>query len=236
LEHPEQWFVLVFGVWALGDRKCEKPFYPTTSPASLRLLQGVLAVANLFLEVVMNVNVTSLAVLSLNLIPVAVLAQSTAVQAQLFVSSPIQTITPNSETLYLNTDATVEKSLRVGATTNLNGRSIPAGSIVRGQFEPAPGGVRYVATAVEVGNQVYPVNASSELLRDIKDPRETSTGAILTDAGIGAAGGAAIGGILGQVSVGSVLGGAAAGTIIGNVTAQRVVVIEPNQTLTLTAQ
>lgn len=45
-----------------------------------------------------------------------------------------------------------------------------------------------------------------------------------------------MGGILGRVSVGSVLGGAAAGAIIGNVTAQRVVVIEPNQTLTLTTQ
>jgi hypothetical protein len=56
--------------------------------------------------------------------------------------------------------------------------------------------VRYVATAVEVGNQVYTVNAVSDLLRDIKDPRETNTGAILTDAGIGAAGGAAVGGIL----------------------------------------
>jgi outer membrane lipoprotein SlyB len=80
------------------------------------------------------------------------------------------------------------------------------------------------------------VNATSELLRDVKDPRETTTGSILTDAGIGAAGGAAVGGILGRVSVGSVLGGAAAGAIIGNVTAQRVVVIEPNQTLTLTTQ
>ncbi|MFQ4136463.1 hypothetical protein PGN35_009090 [Nodosilinea sp. PGN35] len=182
-------------------------------------------------------NVGHLAALTVAVMPVAALGMAPSVQAQLFASSPIQAITPNDKPLYLNTDATVEQTLRVGAATNLNGRSIPAGTLVRGRFEPAAGGVRYVATAVEVGNQVYAVNAVSELLRDIKDPRETSTGAILTDAGIGAAGGAAVGGILtGRVSVGSILGGAAAGAIIGNTTAQRVVVVEPNQTLTLTSQ
>ncbi|HSM84287.1 MAG TPA: hypothetical protein VLS96_21535 [Nodosilinea sp.] len=179
----------------------------------------------------------TLAALAFTLAPVAGLVQSPIAQAQLFASSPIQVVTANSETLYLNTNVSVEQSLQVGAATNLNGRSIPAGSVVRGRFEPAEGGVRYVATAVEVGNQVYAVNAASELLRDIKDPRETSTGAILTDAGIGAAGGAALGGIFGdRISIGSVVGGAAAGAILGNVTAQRVVVIEPNQTITLTAQ
>ncbi|PZO45534.1 MAG: hypothetical protein DCF17_00975 [Shackletoniella antarctica] len=195
--------------------------------------------AHLFLikfpEIVMKA--TPLVALALSLMPVAALVQAPIAQAQLFVSSPIQAIAPNTETLYLNTNVTVEQTLQVGAATNLNGRSIPAGAIVRGRFEPAKGGVRYVATAVEVGNQVYAVNATSELLRDIKDPRETNTGAILTDAGIGAAGGAAVGGILtGRVSVGSILGGAAAGAIIGNTTAQRVVVLEPNQTLTLTSQ
>lgn len=181
--------------------------------------------------------VTPLAVLALSLIPVAGLVQASVAQAQLFVSSPIQAITPNSERLYLNTNAAVEQSLQVGAATSLNGRSIPAGSTIRGRFEPAKGGVRYVATAVEVNNQVYPVNAASDLLRDIKDPRETSTGSILTDAGIGAVGGAALGGIFGdRISIGSVVGGAAAGAVIGNVTAQRVVVVEPNQTLTLITQ
>lgn len=181
--------------------------------------------------------VSPLVALTLTLMPVAGLVQAPIAQAQLFVSSPIQAIAPNSEALYLNTNSTVEQSLQVGAATNLNGRSVPAGSIIRGRFEPAEGGLRYVATGVEVGNQVYAINATSELLRDIKDPRETTTGAILTDAGIGAAGGAAVGGILtGRVSVGSILGGAAAGAIIGNTTAQRVVVIEPNQTLTLKSQ
>lgn len=180
--------------------------------------------------------VTPLAVLALTLMPAVGLLQSPVAQAQLFVSTPIQAVTTNSETLYLNNNATVEKTLRVGADTSLNGRNIPARSIIRGQFEPAQGGLRYVATSVEVGNQVYPINAASDLLRDIKDPRETSTGAILTDAGIGAAGGAALGGIFNRVSIGSVVGGAAAGAIIGNVTAQRVVVVKPSQTLTLTAQ
>jgi hypothetical protein len=171
------------------------------------------------------------------LTPVVALAPPLPAQAQLFVSAPISAVVPDGETLYLHTGTTVERSLRVGVATSLNGRSIPAGAVVRGRFESAPGGMHYVATSVEVGNQVYQVNAVSDLLRDIKDPRETNTGAILTDAGIGAAGGAAVGGILtGRVSVGSILGGAAAGVIIGNTTAQRVVVVEPNQTLTLRSQ
>jgi hypothetical protein len=33
-------------------------------------------------------------------------------QAQLFVSSPIQVVTPNSKPMYLNIDATVEQSHR----------------------------------------------------------------------------------------------------------------------------
>ena len=106
-----------------------------------------------------------------------------------------------------------------------------------GRFEPVSGGLRYVATRVEVGDRIYSLQAASDTLHDVKDPRETSAGSILGDAGIGAAGGALLGGILGDgVSVGEVLGGAAAGAIIGNVTAQRIVVVEPNQTITLRAQ
>jgi fermentation-respiration switch protein FrsA (DUF1100 family) len=158
-------------------------------------------------------------------------------QAQVFVSGPVQAVNTNQEKLFLNHDTVAERSLTVGTATTINGRSIPAGAVIRGQFEPVPGGLRYVATSVEVGNQIYPLQASSEVLHDVKDPRETTGGAIARDAAIGAAGGAALGGIFGRrVSIGSIVGGAAAGAIVGNTTAQRVVVIEPNQAITLQVQ
>jgi hypothetical protein len=56
----------------------------------------------------------------------------------------------------------------------------------------------------------------------------------LGDAAIGAAGGALLTEIFGDASVGGAIGGAAAGMVVGNVTAQRVVVIEPNQAIALT--
>ena len=73
------------------------------------------------------------------------------------------------------------------------------------------------------------LQAESALINDVKDPRETGAGAILTDAGIGGAAGAVLGGVLrGNVQILDVLGGAAAGAVIGNVTAPEVTVIEPS--------
>jgi hypothetical protein len=42
--------------------------------------------------------------------------------------------------------------------------------------------------------------------------------------------------VFGDASWGGMVGGAAAGVIVGNVTAQRVVVIEPNQPISLELQ
>jgi hypothetical protein len=168
-------------------------------------------------------------------VPAAAINPNAPLLAQVFVSSPIQAVNPSRDTLYLNNDAVFERSLRVGTATTVNGRSIPAGSTIRGQFEPVSGGLRYVATGVEVDNQIIPIQAVSGTLHDVKDPRETTGGAIAGDAAIGAAGGALVGEIFGNASLGSILGGAAAGAVIGNVTAQRVVVIKPNEAITLQA-
>lgn len=157
--------------------------------------------------------------------------------AETRTASTLATANPNDETLYLSPDTTFPFNLAVTSATMINGVSLPAGAVVRGQFEPVPGGLRYVANGFEVSNRIFPLQAASETLHDIKDPRETSAGAILGDAAIGAAGGAVLGGILGGgVSASEVLGGAAVGTIIGNVSAQRVVIVEPGQAIVLTMQ
>lgn len=137
------------------------------------------------------------------------------------------------ETLYLNRNTAYPQNLRLQTATSMNGRNLPVGTIVRGRFEPIEGGLRYVADSVEIGDRIYNLNAASDVLHDVKDPRETRVGNILTDAAIGAAGGYAIGEILGRPDLLEVLGGAAAGATVGNVTAPRVVVIKPDEPLTL---
>jgi hypothetical protein len=112
---------------------------------------------------------------------------------------------------------------------------IPYGSRVDGRFEPAPGGTRFVAQSVIVGDRVYPLAAQTDILRDVKDPRQTETTQVVQDTAIGAAGAAIIAGVTGDRAIATeeVLAGGAAGAAIGNVTAPRVVVINPEQPLQL---
>ena len=158
-------------------------------------------------------------------------------QAQLLQQSTqtIETIPRASETLYLDPTQPHDANLNVTRATTVGSVSLPVGSIIRGQFEPAEGGLRYVANSVEVGNRIFQITGESDLLHGQKDPRETSGGAIARDAAIGGAAGAAVGGVLGGggLNVGTILGGAAAGVVIGNVTAPIVVVVEPDQPLLL---
>ena len=62
---------------------------------------------------------------------------------------------------------------------------------------------------------------------------DTSAGAVAEDAGIGAAGGVVLGEVPGDANVEEAVGGAAAGAAVGNVTADRVVVIEPDESIIL---
>jgi len=143
------------------------------------------------------------------------------------------TLKQQGDTLYLSRKKTYEYDLVLRSESAIDGRRLPVGAIVRGRFEPAEGGLVYVADSVELGDRIVRINAVSELLRDRKDPRQTSTGAILTDAAIGAAGGYVLGEVLGDAGVIEVLGGAAAGAVIGNTTAPFVVVIRPEDQIVL---
>lgn len=147
----------------------------------------------------------------------------------------LQTTLEQDETLYLNKKSTYDYDLVLRSASSIGSQRLPVGTIVRGRFEPAEGGLVYRASSVEVADRIYRVDAYSELLRDRKDPRQTSTGAILTDAAIGAAGGYVLGEVLGDAGVVEVLGGAAAGVLVGNTTAPFVVVISPEDSITLYA-
>ena len=174
--------------------------------------------------------------ISLGAAVAAALAQETTGPSPVVVARANQTLTTvirGDEILYLNKDEVYEYNLRLENRTAVGDRFLPAGSIVRGQFEPVDGGLRYVADSAEVGDRIFTLRAVSDTLTDQKDPRQTDTDDIIEDAAIGAAGGLIVGEVLGDVDFLEILGGAAAGVVVGNVTAPRVVVVEPNQSILL---
>ncbi|MEO1791794.1 MAG: hypothetical protein AAFR25_06180 [Cyanobacteria bacterium J06629_19] len=152
---------------------------------------------------------------------------------QVAQSSVLQAAFDRDETLYLDRDGTYEYDLVLRRESNFAGRRLPVGTIIRGQFQPAEGGLVYVANSVELSDRIVQINAVSELMRDNKDPRQTSAGAIATDAAIGAAGGYVLGEVFGDAGFWEIAGGAAAGVLVGNTTAPLVVVVRPDQEIAL---
>ena len=148
-------------------------------------------------------------------------------------SRSITATSAQREILYLNNDRTYSYNLVANRRGVIDGIVIPAGATIVGKYIPAKGGLRYIAEAVTYGKYSYRISASSGVLKDVKDPRDTSAGAILGDAAIGAAGGTILGEVFGDADAGEILGGAAAGVVVGNVTADRVVVIEPKAPIVL---
>ena len=148
-------------------------------------------------------------------------------------NSFITTTSAQNQTLYLNRDKRYSYNLEVTRGGRFAGFNLPAGSVIRGQYVPAEEGLRYVANSVVVNGQTYNINAQSDVLETMKDPRDTSGGAVAEDAGIGAAGGVVIGEVFGDAGAGEIIGGAAAGAAVGNLTADQVVVVEPDEPINL---
>lgn len=147
------------------------------------------------------------------------------------VGQAIATKINRQDTLYIAKGETVNASLVVSQDITANNGTvvIPTGAIIEGQFVPAEGGSKFVAQKFTSRGATVRLQAESALINDIKDPRETNAGAILTDAGIGGAAGAVLSGVLrGNVQIIDILGGAAASVLVGNVTAPQVTVIEPS--------
>ncbi len=120
---------------------------------------------------------------------------------------------------------------------DLNGQLVlPSGSLVYGQLQPTAGGLEFVSNSLEVNGRTFPLQATSGLINDEKDPREYRGENIAGDAAIGATAGAVLGVLTGGLSTLGVMGGAAAGIGVGNVTAPQVVVLRPGQNFNLTLQ
>ncbi len=171
--------------------------------------------------------------LNTGLTPGRARASTTTESFRIAQNATIPTSSIQQDTLYLNNDRAYSYNLEVERATTVNGLNLPQGAEIQGQYEPAEGGLRYVADAVVINGNVYDLNATSGVIEAVKDPRDTRTGSVAEDAGIGAAGGLILGEVLGDAGLAGALGGAAAGAAVGNVTADRVVVVEPDEIINL---
>ena len=151
--------------------------------------------------------------------------------------TPVQAGTTVNERLYIAPNETRPFSLIVlNPVLNPQGEIlIPYGAKMDGRFEPAAGGTRFVADSIAINDQVFALAAQSDVIPDIKDPRQVSTGQVVQDAAIGAAAGAILGLVTGDqvIATEEVLAGAAGGAAIGNFTAPRVSVVDPQQPIVL---
>lgn len=133
-------------------------------------------------------------------------------------------------------------TLKVAAdVTNRSGTVlIPAGSLIEGQLQPTDGGSLFVARELVTYNgRRQPIDATSDVIETTTVNRGVNTSSILKGAVVGAAAGAALGGLTGnrRIGVGEILGGAGVGAAGGAVLNRKkadVVVIEPDKDLDLT--
>lgn len=150
--------------------------------------------------------------------------------------TPIYTASVANEPLYLDSDRSYSYDLRVREGTSFGDRYIPAGAIIRGNYEPVSGGLRYVAHSVSIGDRTYRFNASSDILRGHSSPN--SKRAIAEDAGVGAVGSTVLQELFNHhhhVTLGGIFGGTVLGAAAGAVgsSAHRVVVVEPGMSIVL---
>ncbi|MDV2990515.1 MAG: hypothetical protein N4J56_000169 [Chroococcidiopsis sp. SAG 2025] len=146
-----------------------------------------------------------------------------------------------AEKIVISPKERMRLTLTVAANiTNRNGTVlIPAGSLIEGELVPADGGSQFIARNLIIDDgRRQSIDASSDVIETTQLRRGVSTGSILKGAVVGAAAGAALGGLTGnrRISTGEVLigtgVGAAGGAVLGRKKAD-VVVINPDTDLDL---
>jgi len=146
-----------------------------------------------------------------------------------------------AEKIVISPKEKMRLTLTVAANiTNRNGTVlIPAGSLIEGELVPADGGSQFIARNLIVDDgRRQSIDASSDVIETTQIRRGVSTGSILKGAVVGAAAGAALGGLTGnrRISTGEVLIGTGVGAAGGAVLGRKkvdVVVINPDTDLDL---
>jgi hypothetical protein len=78
------------------------------------------------------------------------------------------------KTVYLNSDRVYSYNLTAADKVTIDGIGIPNGATIVGSYEPAKGGMCYVARTLIYNNRTFRIHAASEVFPEVKDPRYTS--------------------------------------------------------------
>ncbi|AFZ20069.1 hypothetical protein [Allocoleopsis franciscana] len=195
---------------------------------------------------------------SLAAIPALIAAPATAVVepyivGQTFpserVTIPAGTVIPveleKAEKIVVTPDETAPVTLLVATDirTDTGTILIPEGSKIEGELRPVSTGTQFVAKALTLNNsnRRLPIGATSQVITEREIIKKgTDVGQILKGAAIGAAASAVLAEIFGSINVPEVLGGAGlgaiAGLLLGGNRQAEVIVVNPEEDLSLTLQ
>ena len=165
------------------------------------------------------------------------------------VAIPAGTVIPveleKAEKIVVTPDETAPVTLLVATDirTDTGIVLIPAGSKIEGELRPVSAGTQFVAKALTLNNtnRRLPIRATSQVITEREILKKgTDVGQILKGAAIGAAASAVLAEIFGSIDFKEVLGGAGLGAIAGLLLGGRrqaeVIVVNPEEDLSLTLQ
>jgi hypothetical protein len=165
------------------------------------------------------------------------------------VTIPAGTVIPveleKAEKIVVTPDETAPVTLLVATDirTDTGIVLIPAGSKIEGELRPVSAGTQFVAKALTLNNsnQRLPMRATSQVITERQILKKgTDVAEILKGAAIGAAASAVLAEIFGSIDFPEVLGGAGLGAIAGLLLGGRrqaeVIVVNPEEDLSLTLQ
>jgi hypothetical protein len=201
----------------------------------------------------------ALGMTSLAAVPALMAAPATAsvkpyLVGQLFsqserVAIPAGTVIPveleNAQKIVVTPEETAPVTLLVATDIRSDTGTvlIPQGSKIEGELRPVSDGTQFVAKALTLrnSNQRLPMRATSKVITKKETIKKgTDVGQILKGAAIGAAASAVLAEIFGDIDFKEVLGGAGlgalAGLLLGGRKQAEVIVVNPEEDLSLTLQ
>jgi hypothetical protein len=153
-------------------------------------------------------------------------------------------ITYEKEKIVVTPDETAPVKLKVAQDITTSGGTvlIPEGSVIEGELRPAGDGTQFVAKNLVIAGQKdkTPIDATSEVINRRETINKRSDPKILQGAAIGGAAAAILSEIFGRIDILEVLGGAGLGALASVLIRDRkeveVIMVNPQEDLTLTLQ
>ncbi len=153
-------------------------------------------------------------------------------------------ITFEKDKIVVTPDETAPVKLKVARDITTSGGTvlIPEGSVIEGELRPAGGGTQFVAKNLVIAGQngKTPIDATSGVITRRETINKRSDPKLLQGAAIGGAAAAVLSEIFGRIDLWEVLGGAGLGALasvlIRNKKEVEVIIVNPQEDLTLTLQ